>query len=112
MTPTVLSDKCRLGRWRAWGQTMCCGLIGAAWLVAHLTKNNIRFCMRCQKSSGGWAAVRSFARSDQMDAVVTLNKPNAQDCADYLCSGVGTETAIKRKRDRTCGTLWACSLNS
>ena len=79
----------------------------AAWLVAHLTQNNIRFCMRCEKFSGGWAAVRSFARSDQMDAVVTLNKPNAQDCADYLCSGVGTETAIKRKRGRNCGTLWA-----
>lgn len=66
----------------------------AAWLVAYLTEHNIRFCMRCEKSSGGWAAVRSFARSDQMDAVVTLNKPNAQDCADYLCSGAAPQVRL------------------
>lgn len=66
----------------------------AAWLVAYLTENNIRFCMRCEKSSGGWSAVRSFARSDQMDARVTLNKPNAQDRADYLCSGAAPQVRL------------------
>lgn len=59
----------------------------AAWLVAYLTEHKIRFCMRCEKSSGGWAAVRAFERSDQVDASVTLNKPNKWDCEDYGCSG-------------------------
>ena len=66
----------------------------AAWLVAYLTESKIRFCMRCDKSSGGWAAVRSFAHSDQMDAVVTLNKPSAQDCADYLCAGAAPQVRL------------------
>lgn len=66
----------------------------AAWLVAHLTEKHIRFCMRCDKSSGGWGAVRSFARSDSVDAVMTLNKPGAQDCADYLCSGAAPQVRL------------------
>ena len=66
----------------------------AAWLVAYLQENNIRFCMRCEKSSGGWVAVRSFARSDQLDAVVTLIKPTAQDCADYVCVGAAPQVRL------------------
>ena len=38
--------------------------------------------------------MRSFARSDQMDALVTLNKPNAQDRADYLCSGAAPQVRL------------------
>ncbi|MBK9443336.1 MAG: transposase [Comamonadaceae bacterium] len=66
----------------------------AAWLVAYLTEHNIRFCMRCEKSSGGWAAVRSFERSDQVDATVTLNKPNQWDCEDYGCSGAAPRVRL------------------
>lgn len=66
----------------------------SAWLVAYLTEHKIRFCMRCEKSSGGWSAVRSFARSGQVDAMVTLNKPNKQDCEDYQCSGVAPEVRL------------------
>ena len=68
----------------------------AAWLVAYLTEHNIRFCMRCEKSSGGWAAVRAFAGSDQVDATVTLNKPNKWDCADYGCSGAAPQVRLVR----------------
>lgn len=66
----------------------------AAWLVAHLTEHKIRFCMRCEKSSGGWAAVRAFVRSDQVDASVTLNNPNQRDCADYGCSGAAPQVRL------------------
>jgi len=66
----------------------------AAWLVAYLTEHNIRFCMRCEKSNGGWTAVRTFGRSDQVDAVVTLNKPNKWDCEDYGCSGVAPQVRL------------------
>jgi hypothetical protein len=50
--------------------------------------------MRCEKSSGGWAAVRDFGRSDQVDAMVTLNKPNKWDCEDYGCSGVAPQVRL------------------
>jgi len=66
----------------------------AAWLVAYLTEHNIRFCMRCEKSSSGWAAVRAFERSDQVDAMVTLNRPNRRDCADYGCSGAAPQVRL------------------
>ncbi|MBK9443337.1 MAG: transposase [Comamonadaceae bacterium] len=66
----------------------------AAWLVAYLTEHYIRFCMRCEKSSGGWAEVRTFERSDQVDATVTLNKPNQWDCEDYGCSGAAPRVRL------------------
>ena len=50
--------------------------------------------MRCEKSSGGWAAVRAFARSDQIDAKVTLNKPNKWDCEDYGCTRVAPQVRL------------------
>lgn len=52
--------------------------------------------MRCEKSSGGWAAVRAFANSGQVDAQVTLNKPNKWDCQDYRCSGVTPQVRLVR----------------
>ncbi len=66
----------------------------AAWLVAYLTQHNIRFCMRCEKSSGGWAAVRAFERSDQVDAMALLSAPNKRDCSDYGCSGVAPQVRL------------------
>lgn len=68
----------------------------AAWLIAYLTENNIRFCMRCDTFSGGWKAVRSFVQSGQADATVTLSKPTAQNVADYLCSDVAPQVRLVR----------------
>jgi hypothetical protein len=68
----------------------------AAWLVAYLTENNIRFCMRCDTLSGGWKAVRSFVQSGQVEATVTLSKPTAQNVADYLCSSVAPQVRLVR----------------
>ena len=77
----------------------------AAWLVAYLTEHNIRFCMRCEKSTGGWAAVRAFAHSDQVDAMVTLNKPNKWDCEDLWLLWCGATGALGQMRD----TRWTDS---
>jgi hypothetical protein len=68
----------------------------AAWLVAYLTENNIRFCMRCDTLSGGWKAVRSFVQSGQVEATVTVSKPTAQNVADYLCSSVAPQVRLVR----------------
>lgn len=68
----------------------------AAWLVAHLVERGIRFCMRCDKANG-WSAMRSFVRSGQCDAVVTLNKPERQDALDYECSGKAPQVRLVRQ---------------
>lgn len=68
----------------------------AAWLVAHLTERGIRFCMRCDKANG-WSAMRSFVRSGQCDAVVTLNRPERQDALDYECSGKAPQVRLVRQ---------------
>ena len=77
----------------------------AAWLVAYLTEQNIRFFMRCEKSTGSWAAVRAFAHSDQVDAMVTLNKPNKWDCEDLWLLWCGATGALGQMRD----TRWTDS---
>ncbi|MBK9441466.1 MAG: hypothetical protein IPN53_09180 [Comamonadaceae bacterium] len=79
----------------------------AAWLVAYLTEHYIRFCMRCEKSSGGWAEVRTFERSDQVDATVTLNKPNQWDCEDYGCSGAAPRVRLRYAQWK----LWEMATN-
>jgi len=66
----------------------------AAWLVAYLNEHKIRFVMRCDKTDGGWSAVRSFTRSDAQDAQVTLSKPCRQDCADYECEFVAPQVRL------------------
>ena len=68
----------------------------AAWLVAHLVERGIRFCMRCDKANG-WSAMRSFVRSGQLDAVVTLNRPSRQDALDYECSGKAPQVRLVRQ---------------
>ena len=68
----------------------------AAWLVAHLNERKIRFCMRCDKANG-WLAMRAFMRSGQQEAVVTLNKPSAQDALEYLCSGDAPQVRLIRQ---------------
>lgn len=56
----------------------------AAWLVALLMARGIRFVMRCDNDSG-WAAGKSFMRSDKDEAWVTLNPPSAEDVRDWGC---------------------------
>lgn len=56
----------------------------AAWLVALFNARGIRFCMRCDNSSG-WSGLVQFQRSGADEAVVTLNPPSAQDVQDWQC---------------------------
>ena len=56
----------------------------AAWLVALLIARGIRFVMRCD-NDGGWAAGKSFLRSGQHEAWVTVNPPSADDVRDWDC---------------------------
>ena len=56
----------------------------AAWLVALLIAWSIRFVMRCDNNSG-WGAAKTFRRSGQDDAWVTLNAPSADDVRDWAC---------------------------
>jgi hypothetical protein len=67
----------------------------AAWLVAYLTENKIRFCMRCDKRNG-WTAMRALICSGQPEALVTLKKPSRRDAADYLCSGAPAQLRLIR----------------
>ena len=64
-----------------------------AWLVAYLTENKIRFCMRCDKVNG-WTAMRSLIRSGQSEIIATLKKPSRLDAADYLCSGAAPQVRL------------------
>jgi len=56
----------------------------AAWLVQLLSERGIRFVMRCDMGSG-WPVVREFMRGSLPEAQVQLNRPSAQDEADWGC---------------------------
>jgi DDE family transposase len=56
----------------------------AAWLVGLLNARGIRFVMRCDNDSG-WNTAKTFLRSDQAEALVTVNAPSAQDVRDWGC---------------------------
>lgn len=55
----------------------------ARWLIAYLCQHGIAFCMRVDQT--GFVAVRDFLRSGADQQIVTIRKPNQQDCRDYLC---------------------------
>jgi len=57
----------------------------ASWLVSLLNERGIRWCMRCDNSSG-WAPVRAFMRTGGDEASVTLSEPSAADAATWGCS--------------------------
>jgi hypothetical protein len=59
----------------------------ASWLIQFLIERGIRFVIRCDNDSG-WAAVRSFVRSNEMDAQVTLSPPSADDALEWECARV------------------------
>ena len=68
----------------------------AAWLVALLIARRIRFVMRCDNSSG-WGAAKTFRRSGQEDAWVTLNAPSADDVRDWACPAQAPEVRLVRQ---------------
>lgn len=55
----------------------------ARWLIAYLTQQGIKFCMRVDQT--GFVAVQAFLRSGLAEQIVTIGKPKAIDCKDYGC---------------------------
>jgi hypothetical protein len=54
------------------------------WLVAVLNHRAIKFCMRVDNSDG-FACVREFMRSNEIERIVMLRAPDKQDALDYEC---------------------------
>ena len=59
----------------------------ASWLIQFLIERGIRFVIRCDNDSG-WAAVRSFMRSNDMDIQATLSPPSLDDAREWGCACV------------------------
>ena len=68
----------------------------AAWLVALLTARGIRFVVRCDNTSG-WSATRNFLRSGATDAWVSINKPHADEVADWGCPALAPRLRLVRQ---------------
>ena len=68
----------------------------AAWLVALLNARGIHFVMRCDNNSG-WGAAKTFLRSGQEDAWVTVNAPSADDVRDWGCPAHAPEVRLVRQ---------------
>lgn len=67
----------------------------AAWLVALLNARGIHFVMRCDNS--GWGAAKTFLRSGQEDAWVTVNAASADDVRDWGCPAQAPEVRLVRQ---------------
>lgn len=57
----------------------------AAWLVALLNERSIRYCIRCDNSSG-WSALTAFMHSGRDEAWVTIKAPSVDDAATWGCT--------------------------
>ena len=68
----------------------------AAWLIALLSARNIRFVVRCDNTSG-WTAARNFLRSGDSHAWVSINKPRADEVADWGCPAVAPRLRLVRQ---------------
>ena len=68
----------------------------AAWLVALLIAHGIRFVMRCDNDSG-WVAGKSFMRSAQDEAWVSLNRPSADEVRDWGCPAQAPRVRLVRQ---------------
>ncbi len=66
----------------------------ARWLIALLTQRAIPFCMRVDET--GFAEVKAFLRSDDMERIVRVRPPNRPDCADYECERLPTPVRLVR----------------
>lgn len=65
------------------------------WLAAVLTARAIPFCIRCDIAHG-FKVVRDFLRSGEVERVVSLRAPDAQDAADYACPATPTKVRLVR----------------
>ncbi len=74
------------------------GLLGAC-MVAILTQSQRHFCLRVDAS--GWACVRDFLRSGDIERHVTLAAPGASDAQTYAVKR--TPTRVRLIRDVTPG---------
>jgi hypothetical protein len=68
----------------------------AAWLVALLLEHGVKFCIRCDNSSG-WSAQRRFVRGKASEEWVTLNAPSAADDADWGCGRTAPRVRLVRQ---------------
>lgn len=68
----------------------------AAWLVSLLIAKGIRFCVRCDNSSG-WGNLQAFVESGADEAMVTLSKPSAQEVADWGCTAAAPTVRVVRQ---------------
>ena len=66
----------------------------ARWLIAHLSQQKRAFCVRVDAS--GFAVVKTFLRSGQADAVVTIPAPDAAEASDYDCARTPTTVRLVR----------------
>ena len=66
----------------------------ARWLIAHLSQQKRAFCVRVDAS--GFAVVKTFLRSGQTEAAVTIPAPDAAEASDYDC--VRTPTTVRLVR--------------
>lgn len=68
----------------------------AAWLVSLLIAMGIRFCVRCDNSSG-WGNLQAFVESGADEAMVTLSKPSAQEVEDWGCPAAAPTVRVVRQ---------------
>ncbi len=64
----------------------------ARWLIAYLVQHGIPFCMRVDET--GFAAVKTFLRSDLNEQWITVGKPKTRDCQDYGCQPLLSEVRL------------------
>ena len=69
----------------------------AAWLVHLLNARGIGFVMRCDTSSGGWKALRSFTRGTLPEATITLSRPEPRDAQAWGCSAAAPSVRVVRQ---------------
>jgi hypothetical protein len=67
----------------------------SAWIGAVLHQARRAFCIRCDMSSS-FTVVQTFARSGQMEAVVTLPRPYRADAQAYECQATPTSVRLVR----------------
>lgn len=68
----------------------------ATWLVSLLLQRGVRFCIRCDSSSG-WAALSHFMRSGAAEAWVTLKPASAHDAAAWGCTRAPARLRLVRQ---------------
>jgi len=68
----------------------------SAWLAALLQQRGIRFCMRCDRSRGGWVGVEAFIASGALEQEMSLSAPKPADVRDYGCGAGRVQVRLVR----------------